>query len=88
MMRGVFVTAFVLVGSGVVRVYDLVVALTDGGPGISSEVPAKYVYQYMFSAGNIGQGLAASTMMLLTVAIILVPWAYFEFGAQGAPRMT
>ena len=80
MMRGVFITAVVLVGSGIVRLYDLVVALTNGGPGISSEVPAKYVYDYMFTAGNIGQGLAASTMMLVTVMIIIIPWAYLEFG--------
>ena len=82
MMRGVFVTAVVLVGSGIVKLYDLVVALTGGGPGISSEVPAKYVYDYMFAAGNIGQGLAASTMMLVTVLIIVVPWAYLEFGGR------
>jgi glucose/mannose transport system permease protein len=83
MMRGVLVTAVVLVGSGIVRLYDLVVALTDGGPGISSEVPAKYVYNYMFGAGNIAQGLAASTMMLITVMIIIIPWAYLEFGGKG-----
>ncbi len=83
MMRGVFVTAVVLVGAGIVRLYDLVVALTNGGPGISSEVPAKYVYDYMFTAGNIGQGLAASTMMLVTVLIIIVPWAFLEFGGRG-----
>lgn len=83
MMRGVLVTAVVLAGSGIVRLYDLVVALTRGGPGISSEVPAKYVYDYMFTAGNIGQGLAASTMMLLTVMIIIIPWAYLEFGGRG-----
>jgi glucose/mannose transport system permease protein len=83
MMRGVLVTAVVIVGSGIVRLYDLVVALTKGGPGIASEVPAKYVYDYMFTAGNIGQGLAASTMMLLTVMIIIIPWAYLEFGGRG-----
>jgi glucose/mannose transport system permease protein len=83
MMRGVLVTAVVIIGSGIVRLYDLVVALTNGGPGISSEVPAKYVYDYMFGGGNIGQGLAASTMMLLTVLIIMVPWAYLEFGGTG-----
>lgn len=83
MMRGVLVTAVVLIGSGIVRLYDLVVALTNGGPGISSEVPAKYVYNYMFSGGNIGQGLAAASMMLLTVIIIMVPWAYLEFGGKG-----
>ena len=83
MMRGVFVTAIVIVGSGIVRLYDLVVALTKGGPGISSQVPATYVYDYMFMANNIGQGLAASTMMLLTVVIIIIPWAIVEFGGKG-----
>jgi glucose/mannose transport system permease protein len=83
MMRGVLVTAVVLIGSGIVRLYDLVVALTNGGPGISSEVPAKYVINYMFGGGNIGQGLAAATMMLLTVLIIIIPWAYLEFGGKG-----
>ena len=83
MMRGVLVTAVVLIGSGIVRLYDLVVALTNGGPGLSSEVPAKYVYNYMFGGGNIGQGLAAATMMLVTVLIIVIPWAYLEFGGKG-----
>jgi glucose/mannose transport system permease protein len=82
MMRGVLVTAVVIVGSGIVRVYDLVVAMTDGGPGIASEVPAKYVYNYMFGAGNIAQALAGSTMMLVTVLILVIPWAYLEFGGR------
>ncbi|MDX3925305.1 MAG: sugar ABC transporter permease [Shinella sp.] len=82
MMRGVFITTLVIIASGIVRVYDLVVAQTSGGPGIASEVPAKYVYDYMFQAQNLGQGFAASTMMLLTVAIIIVPWAYLEFGGR------
>ncbi len=83
MMRGVFITTLVIIASGIVKVYDLVVAQTSGGPGIASEVPAKYVYDYMFQAQNLGQGFAASTMMLITVAIIIVPWAYLEFG-EGA----
>ncbi len=82
MMRPVFITTLVIIASGIVRVYDLVVAQTSGGPGQASEVPAKYVYDYMFAAQNLGQGFAASTMMLLTVAIVVVPWAYFEFGRR------
>ena len=80
MMRPVFITTLVIIASGIVRVYDLVVAQTSGGPGIASEVPAKYVYDLMFLAQNLGQGFAASTMMLLTVVIVVVPWAYLEFG--------
>ncbi|MGK6315917.1 carbohydrate ABC transporter permease [Neorhizobium sp. DT-125] len=82
MMRPVFITTLVLIASGIVKVYDLVVAQTSGGPGNASEVPAKYVYDYMFQAQNLGQGFAASTMMLLTVAIIIIPWAYLEFGGR------
>lgn len=82
MMRPVFITTLVLVASGIVRLYDLVVAQTSGGPGIASEVPAKYVYDKMFLGQNLAQGFAASTMMLLSVLIVLIPWAYLEFGGK------
>ena len=82
MMRPVFITSLVLIASGIIKLYDLVVAQTNGGPGISSEVPAKYVIEYMFRAQNLGQGFAASTMMLLSVIVILIPWAYLEFGGR------
>lgn len=82
MMRPVFITTLVIITSGIVKLYDLVVAQTGGGPGIASEVPAKYVYDFMFRAQNLGQGFAASTMMLVSVAIIVIPWAYLEFGGK------
>ncbi len=82
MMRPVFITTLVIIAAGIVKVYDLVVAQTNGGPGIASEVPAKYVYDKMFQSQNLGQGFAASTMMLLTVLIVLIPWAYLEFGGK------
>ena len=82
MMRAVFITTLVIITAGIVKVYDLVVAQTSGGPGIASEVPAKYVYDYMFQAQNLGQGFAASSMMLLSVIIIIIPWAYLEFGGR------
>ena len=78
MMRPVVITTLVFVAAGAFRIYDIVVALTDGGPGISTTVPAQYVYKYLFS-GNIGQGLAAATTMLVVSGIILIPWVYIEF---------
>lgn len=82
MMKPVFITALVLIAAGIVKVYDLVVAQTSGGPGIASEVPAKYVYDKMFLSQNLGQGFAASTMMLIMVFIILVPYAYLQYGGR------
>lgn len=80
MMRPVFITTLVIVTTGIVKVFDLIVAQTGGGPGIATEVPAKYVYDLMFQAQNLGQGFAASTMMLLTVMLVVIPWAMLEFG--------
>jgi glucose/mannose transport system permease protein len=82
MMRPVFITTLVIIAAGIVKVYDLVVAQTSGGPGIASEVPAKYVYEKMFQSQNLAQGFAASTMMLLAVLIVLIPWAWLEFGGK------
>jgi len=82
MMRPVFITTLVIVVTGIVKIYDLIVAQTGGGPGISTEVPAKYVYDMMFRASNLGQGFAASTMMLVTVLLIVIPWAILEFGGS------
>lgn len=82
MMRPVFITVLVITASGIIKLYDLVIAQTSGGPGNASQVPAMYVYDYMFTAQNLGQGLAASTMMLVSVLIVLIPWAYLEFGGR------
>jgi glucose/mannose transport system permease protein len=83
MMRPVLITTLVISAAGVVRTYDLVVALTKGGPGNFSDVPAKYVFDYMFGGNNLGQALAGSTMMLLAVLIILIPWMYLEYGRKA-----
>ena len=82
MMRPVFITSLVLICAGIIKVYDLVVAQTSGGPGLASQMPAMYVYDYMFGGQNLGQGFAASTMMLISVAVVLIPWAYLEFGGK------
>jgi len=49
---------------------------------LSTEVPAKYVYDMMFSSQNLGQGFAASTTMLLVVLVIIIPWSFYEFGGR------
>lgn len=86
MMRPIFVTAVVLVSTGIIKVFDLIVAQTQGGPGLATEVPAKYVMEMMFRNQNLGQGFAASTMMLVFVLIIIIPWSIYEFGGKRNER--
>ena len=54
-------------------------ASDDSPQRLATEVPAKYVMDMMFRNQNLGQGFAASTMMLMFVVIILVPWTVYEY---------
>jgi glucose/mannose transport system permease protein len=58
-----------------IKTFDLVVALTGGGPGTSTTFPAIYVYDLMFTRGQIAQGAGGAIMMLLALAIVLVPYS-------------
>jgi len=82
LLRGSFATAAILLATSVARLYDLVVAMTSGGPGIASEVPAKFVMDYLFDRADIGLATAAATMMLITVVIVLAPLFYWRSGIR------
>ncbi|MBB5752877.1 carbohydrate ABC transporter permease [Prosthecomicrobium pneumaticum] len=60
-----------------IKTFDLVAALTRGGPGVSTTFPAIYVYDLMFQRGQIGEGAAAAMMMLAALAVVLVPYSFF-----------
>ena len=79
LMRGSFATAVVLLATSVVRLYDLSVAMTNGGPGIASEVPAKFVMDHLFDRGNVGLATAAATSMLITVVAVIAPLVYWQY---------
>ena len=78
LLMPMFATAFVLLAVGGVKVYDLVVAMTFGGPGISSEVPAKFVMEYLFRRANVGLAEAAATVMLVSVIAVVAPYIYIQ----------
>ena len=82
MMRGALLTAFILQCVGVVRVYDLIVAMTQGGPGISTQMPAIFVIQHITDRSNVGLGMAAATMMLLPVILLLGLQVFVQWRAN------
>lgn len=82
-LRPAIATAVVLLGIGVVKSYDLVVALTNGGPGTATDVPAKFIMDFLFLRSNIGFASAAATIMLAAVTAAIAPWIYqFYFRKQ------
>ncbi len=85
-LRPSFISATVLLSLGVVKLYDLVLVLTGGGPGFSSDVPAKFVMDYLFQRQNIGLATAAATTLLVTVLCVLTPWLYAEYFRRQTPK--
>ncbi|MFT4606880.1 MAG: glucose/mannose transport system permease protein [Urechidicola sp.] len=77
-LRPVFFSAMIILVHISIKSFDLVIALTGGGPGYASDVPATFMYTFAFTRGQIGLGAASSMMMLATVAAIIVPYLYSE----------
>jgi glucose/mannose transport system permease protein len=71
----IFVAVTVVLLQFAIKTFDLVVALTSGGPGISTTFPAIYVYDLMFQRGQIAEGAAAAIMILLALSVVLVPYS-------------
>jgi glucose/mannose transport system permease protein len=81
-MRPVFFSTLMVLAHIAIKSFDLVMALTAGGPGFSTDVPATFMYTHAFTRGQIGLGAASATVMLATVAAIVVPYLYSELRSQ------
>ncbi|MDB5765473.1 MAG: transporter, rane permease [Collimonas fungivorans] len=77
-LRPVFFSVLLVLAHIAIKSFDLVMALTAGGPGTSSDLPAIFMYQFSFSRGQLGLGAASAMMMLATVLAVLVPMMYLE----------
>jgi glucose/mannose transport system permease protein len=71
----IFIAVAVVLLQFAIKTFDLVAALTQGGPGISTQFPANYVYDLMFQRGQIAEGAAGAIMMLAALAVVLVPYS-------------
>ncbi len=77
-LRPVFFSAFIILTHIAIKSFDLVVVLTRGGPGYSSDLPATFMYAYAFTRGRLAMGAASAMMMFAMVMAIIVPYLYSE----------
>jgi glucose/mannose transport system permease protein len=77
-LRPAFLSAFVILFHLAIKSYDLVIALTGGGPGRATELPATFMYSYTFTRNQMGIGASSAVIMLMTIAAIMVPYLYAE----------
>ena len=76
MLGPTLATVFLLLSTAVIKLYDAVVAMTQGGPGTASEVPAKFIMDHLFLRSNIGLASAGAIVLLVPVLALLAPYAY------------
>ncbi|MDP5326478.1 MAG: sugar ABC transporter permease [Paracoccaceae bacterium] len=77
-MAPIFMSAFIVLTHLAIKSFDLVIALTGGGPGYATDLPATYMYAMAFSRGDIGQAAASAMVMMAVVFAIVVPYLYSE----------
>ena len=84
MLGSTVVTVFILLATAVVKVFDSVVAMTQGGPGTASDVPAKFIMDHLFGRANLALASAGSVVLLLMVAVTLVPLILIQKRGRAA----
>ncbi|MFD1626349.1 carbohydrate ABC transporter permease [Azospirillum griseum] len=83
MMRPVFLSSFIILGHLAIKSFDLVVALTGGGPGNATALPATFMYEMTFTRNQVAVGAASAVVMLMTVCAVIVPYLYSELRPKG-----
>ncbi|MDA9815420.1 sugar ABC transporter permease [Alphaproteobacteria bacterium] len=82
-MAAVFLSAFIVLSHLAIKSFDLVIALTGGGPGYATDLPATYMYTMAFSRGDIGQAASSAMIMMAVVFAIVVPYLYSELRVKN-----
>ena len=78
MLRPAFLSVIVLLSYISIKSFDLVLALTNAGPGSATEMPSTFMFSATFRRNQMGVGAASAMMMLMTVAAIIIPYLYSE----------
>lgn len=80
LMRPVFLSAFVVLAHLAIKSYDLVVAMTDGGPGTATWTPALFMQKFTFGRNEMAMGASSAIIMMMMIFAIIVPYLYSELG--------
>lgn len=73
MMKFSFLTCAILLSLGVIKSFDIILAMTNGGPGQSTWVPAYFTINALSNKGNLGFASAAASVMLALTLVVFLP---------------
>lgn len=81
-MKPTFLSAVVILIHLSVKSFDLVIAMTAGGPGTATDLPATFMFSMIFQKNQLGTGAASAMMMLCVIVAVIVPYIYSELGPR------
>jgi len=80
-LRETFIVVTVLTIINSLKVFDLIVGMTSGGPAQSTQVLALWSYTQSFGLHDYGNGMAISMVLLAITLVIVVP--YMIWASRG-----
>jgi len=83
LLRPAFLTVFIIMIALALRTFDLMVAMTGGGPGFATDLPTNFMYQFAFGRQRLGLAAASSIMIFVAVLALMIPFIYLELRREA-----
>jgi glucose/mannose transport system permease protein len=83
LLRPVTLAAMIILGHQSLKIFDLVVSMTQRGPGFATDVPALFMFETTFQGNHFARGASISIVMLLTVSLLIVPYLYWSLRREA-----
>jgi glucose/mannose transport system permease protein len=83
LLRPAFLTVFIIMVALALRTFDLMVAMTGGGPGFATDLPTNFMYQFAFGRQRLGLAAASSIMIFVAVLALMIPFIYSELRRES-----
>ena len=81
LLRPITLSAMIILGHISLKVFDLIVAIA--GKQLPLDVPAIYMWQTTFDGYFFARGAAIGILLLLSVAVLIIPYLYFTLRSEA-----
>jgi ABC-type sugar transport system permease subunit len=77
LMKNTFVIVIANLIVAAVKMFDIVMGLTAGGPNNATQMMSTYMYSQTFRYSNVGTGTTIACIMVLMMMVVIVPYILF-----------
>lgn len=74
LLKPITISTLIILGHVSLKIFDLIFAMSGTGPGFATDVPGIFIIEQTFRANRYDLGAAASIVMLMLVAAVIVPY--------------